>query len=476
MSKVLFIYPAIDNESLAIEYLSSVLKQKGHETDLILNYLPEKDFKGRLMERIDLFKPDFIGFSVVTDDYSWACDIAKFIKEKTNLPIIFGGIQVTSCPEIVIANSFVDYAVLGEGEQAICDIVENPERTDIANVWNRKGEIIFKNPLRELIQDLDSISFPDKTLFFKEAPYLKDIYHCITSRGCPFFCSYCYNHQMRKLYDGHKWLRKRSVQNVIEELKIMKKDIGYKQILFVDDCFISDVSWLEEFAKLYKEKINVPFRVIAHPQFINKDIARLLKQAGCIRVQLGVQTPIQRIRKHICNRFEDNETILNAVSTLKKEGIFVQIDHIFGLPSEKINEYEDCGIEFYISLKPNIISSFWLQYYPNTEIIEIGKKHGEIDDKTIEEIKHGKINYDETMKRRQSNPELMAIYGFFCWIPILPKFISRIILKKRYYKWMFKNPSMNKIPYAISNMSSMKNVQIAMKRKKDMKEFYRSII
>lgn len=472
--RVLFIYPAIENESMAIEYLSSALKKNGHKTDLLLYYPKEKNFKKRLLSRIRRFNPDFIGFSVMTDDYAIACKIAAFIKKHVNIPTIFGGMQVTSCPEEVISRDFVDYIVLGEGEEAIVELVENSSDTTIKNVWFKKNNKIIKNDLRPLISNLDSIPFPDKGLFAKEAPYLKDIYHCITSRGCPFNCTYCFNNYMRRLYKGCQWLRRRSAENVIEELKIMKRKLNYSQILFIDDCFTYDKEWLEKFINLYKREINLPFKIIAHPVFMTPEVVSLLKKGGCLRVQLGVQTPVERIRKDICKRIESNEIVKKAVTEIKKKGIIVQIDHIFGLPSENLEEYEK-GLEFYIDVKPTMIYSFWLQYYPNTEIVEIGKKYGKIDEKTMQDTIRGEINYTKNVLNMQSNPDLLAISKFFYWIPILPKSLSKYILRKKLYYKLFKINLLNKIPYFLNHLKSyelLHTVYLATKRKIKMKLYY----
>jgi len=470
---ILFIYPMLEeSESLAIQYLSSKLKENKHNVDLIVYHKGENFFKKRLKERIENFQPDFIGFSAMTDDYAIVCKIGEFVKTITNASIIIGGIQATSCPEEVISKDFVDYIVLGEGDDAIVELVENPNKK-IKNVWTKKNQKIIKNPLRPLLQNLDLLPFPDKELFVKEVPYLREIYHCITSKGCPFHCTYCFNNYMKKLYLGNKWLRKRSVENVIAELKIMKKKTKFKQVLFLDDCFTSDKKWLIEFLKKYKKEINIPFKAISHPALIDAEVISFLKEAKCIKVKMGVQTPIESIRKDICKRNETNELIKKTAKELRKKKMMFEVDHIFGLPSEKSEDYKQ-GLEFYIDIKPSIFSSFWLQYYPNTEIIEIGKQFGEVDDKTIGKIIKGDLRYGDTVKKRKSNPELLAISRFMCWIPILPRSLSRFLLRKNLYQSIFRYDSFNKFPYLIQHFSSINSLKVvfhALKRKLLLKKF-----
>jgi len=445
---------------------------------VVLSNKSENYFHKRLKERIETFKPDYIGFSVMIDDYVWACDVAKYIKENyPKIPIVFGGIHVTSCTEEVIKNDFVDYAVIGEAEEAIVELVENPKKTNIKNVWSKKNGKIYRNPQRPLEENLDKLPLPDKTLFEKEAPYLSDVYYIITSRGCPFHCTYCFNNFMMKFYKGSQWLRKRSVENVMEELRIMKKKNLYKMVIFGDDCLTFDVKWLKEFFEKYDKEIGLPFKAIVHSVFMNDEVASILKKSGCIRIELGVQTPVERVRKEICKRTDTNSIIANAMKAVRKQGIMSQIDHIFGLPTEDIEEYKK-NLDFYIDLKPSYISVFWLSYLPNTEIIEIGKKYGEVDDKIIQDTIKGIFRSLDSMNKRKEDPEIRAMVRFFLWIPVLPRPLSRYLVRKNLYQKLFKIDKLNILPYILvhlKSIESIKSVYRSIKRRREMIQYYQRL-
>ena len=466
--KVLFIYRAEDRESLGIEYLSSVLKNSGHKTDIIL-YYEKKNFKNRLTKRIENFNPDFICFSAVTDNYHWALEIAKLVKKNTETPIVFGGIHVTSCPEEVISREFIDFIVVGEGEYALLELVENPKKENIKNVWLKKDGKIIKNPTRPLV-DLNSLPFPDKELFYKEAPYLKGQYVCMTSMGCPFSCSFCFNCYLKKLYKNEKWLRRLTVERIINQLKIAKKKFNYSSVRFDDDCFTANKEWLRKFLKEYIKEINVPFDMASHSIFIDKEVASLLKKAGCLEIEIGVQSPIERIRKDVCKRNDSNELIINAVKEIKEQKLEVIIDHIFCLPGEKVSDYQEGGgLNFYINLRPNRMTNHILQYYPNTEMIEIGKRYREITEKDVKEIVSG--DYKNTTfnmykidpkKVRKIDERLIAISNFLCWTPILPMSFNRYILKRKLYLKLFKSPIfkiLNKLTLIIPHFYSFKSMK-----------------
>ena len=485
--KILFIYHEEGMESLAIEYLSATLKEKGHETDLIIEFVGEKDFKVRLKEKINEFKPDFIGFSVWSYNYLWACELSKYLKQISKAKIIFGGIHVTSCPEEVMKNKDIDYVVLGEGEETIIDIVENPDKKHIPGAWLRWGEDIIKNPMRRLLLDLDKLPIPDKEPFLKKAPYLREKYYCVVGRGCPFGCTFCFNNYMKKLYHGQKWVRKRSVNHVIKELEAMKKT-GYKMINFMDDCLTDNIKWLKEFKKEYVKHINIEFAGISHPAFLSDEVCKILKQTGCVRMQIGTQTPIESKRKEICKRYDTNKMIQIAVDNLKNNGIMVYVDHIFKLPKETVEEYQE-GLEFYINLKPDVFSCFVLQYYPNIEITDIALKEGILTEEMVKSLKLGQLPKNltkEQIKKRlrddqvsiftslkdPENKELLNIYRFIHWIPVLPRFLSRFIVRKKLYPLFFAD-YLNKIPFLLKYLSKpflIKEFFMTLNKKKILKE------
>lgn len=473
---ILFIARSFDGVSLGIGYISASLRERGHKRDLILWY-EDRNFKTRLMNRIKKFNPDFVCFSVVTGNYLWACNVAKLVKRIKDIPIIFGGIHVTSCPEEVIKNDFVDYAVLGEGEETIIELVENTKKENIKNVWFKKNKKIIKNPLRPLIQDLDKLPFPDRELYYKEAPYFINICYFMTSRGCPFSCTYCFNNYLRKIYHGEKWYRKRSVENVIKELKMIKSKWKINYIFFLDDCLTADKKWTFEFCKKYKKEINLPFNFLTALEFLDKEVISMLKYAGCYEIEIGVQTPVERIRKDICKRYETNSFIKKRVGEIKKRGISIDLDHIFCLPTEKLSDYRE-GLKFYIETNPTLFVLHKLQYYPNTEMIDLGLKYGTLTEKNVEDIKKGKISSGVMEKDVNFSKEIDEINTFLKWIPFFPKRFNLWLLKNDLYKFIPRNKTFNKvtmiIPYFFSIQSMKYFVRGRMDRLIYRKYFYKA--
>ncbi|MDD5594447.1 MAG: radical SAM protein, partial [Candidatus Margulisbacteria bacterium] len=336
-------------ESLGLESLSARLKAAGHEVrlffdpksfgggiflkiDFLNNFF---DLKNKIIEQALLWQPDIIGFSCMTHNYHWSLDIAREIKKRKNIPIIFGGMQPTLLPEAVIAQKCVDYVAVGEAETSFSVLLERMSQgedvTAVDGIYAKNGQGIVKNRLCPLIGDLDSLPFADKELFYDKMPMLKNVaYSIMASRGCLFACSYCCNDYLKRIYkDGH-FYRMRSVDNVIAELKLAKQKHKIKSVVFYDEVFPSAIPWLQEFAAKYKQEVDLPFVIYYHFKLCTRERLLLLKQAGCKGLGFGLQSTSERIRREILNRQENNEQVRGVVALCQELGLTVNIDHIFG--------------------------------------------------------------------------------------------------------------------------------------------------
>lgn len=455
--KIVFV--AVGVESLAIEFLSSFLKKQGHEVEIVFDptvfateairsvKLAKKlDIKKELIKQIIEKKPDFVGFSVFTLNYQRILKIAYLLKRKrSNIPIIFGGIHPTSVPEIVIKEKCVDMICIGEGEEALNELLNNPNSTNIKNIWFKQKNKIIRNLCRPLIDDLDTLPFPDKDLFYKIYPGFFEDYYTISSRGCPFACTYCGNNVIQNVYKGlGKKIRRRSPKNIVDELVLAKKKYHPKKVTFVDDVFVQDLDWLKEFAKLYKKKVNLPYAMLTHPSFLSLEIAKLLKKSGCYFLLFGIQSASEKIRREILNRFESNAQISKAAQNCHQAGLKFSIDHIFNIPTESLPEYKE-AVNFYYQLNPTIINAYWLQYFPKTEIVNIAVKHKLLKKSDVPKIERGLTNTSLIVGiggKDSFDPALTYsnIQFYFMLMPFLPSKLNRLIINNEWYLVKFKPP------------------------------------
>lgn len=454
MFKIAFVY--LGYENLGVEYLAANLKKNGfdvrlffdpvlfNESGFIHNRLLASVFshEENILKSILNYNPDLVCFSVITDNYKWAYEWARRIKRQLSAPIVFGGIHPTSVPGKVIVEPFVDYVCVGEGDEAIVDLAvairDKKSVVSIPNIWCKSNGSIFKNCVRPLISDLDNLPIPDKDLFYSQFPIFNNGYLISTSRGCPFKCSYCCNNIYHSLYkDMGEIIRRRSIDNVLTELEEAKIKYNPKFIHFVDEVFNYGSNWLFSFLYRYKKEINLPFSCYVYPDFVNHEVARKLKEAGCFKVQMGIQVINEDKRKNVLNRASLQKNISEAIDFLKKEKIYITCDSIFGFPDESEKELLSLAY-FYHNHTPNHCESFWLRYYPKTEITNWALQNNYIDLERKNRIEDGKYNFGILKKSEHPNMKsyarkfmlLFSIYRF------IPNKLRLFILKRKLYRFL----------------------------------------
>lgn len=434
-------------ESLSLEAISALLKQHGHQVSLVfdpslfddVNYFRIPflhrvfdDRKG-LIQKIVASKPDIVGISVFTDNFNWAISVAKDIKNILKVPIIFGGIYPTAVPEYVMLQECVDMICLGEGDYPMLELLNSMEKGSIdygiKNIWFKKDSKIIKNPIRPLI-DIETLPLLDKPLF-EDAIDIGRMYMTMTTKGCPFTCSYCSQNFLAKFQDGRD-LRRKTVGNVMNELLIMKKRYNYREVGFYDSIFTVNKKWTLELMERYKDQIRVPFRAISHPLCIDEDIARALKEAGCHRVQFGVQTFNETTKKEVLLRPETNERVLKSFQICDKVGLRYSCDHMFGLLGESEKD-QIMAARIYSNFKNRVrITCFWTTYFPNTDMVSIARNRGELTDNDVELIKQGKSPCYIAGSHGYVRQGLVKVFKnyeiLFRVMPILPKKIIDFIL------------------------------------------------
>jgi anaerobic magnesium-protoporphyrin IX monomethyl ester cyclase len=267
----------------------------------------------------------------------------------------------------------------------------------------------------------------------------------MTSRGCPYNCSYCFNHFFRDIPDEKSnYIRRRSVKHVMEELTIAKEKYKIKMIEFWDDIFIFDKKWLKEFLEAYKKEIDLPFKCYIHVNLFDEDIAIWLHEAGCQWVDFGIQHINEEYRKKYLKRNESNANIVNTLRLLKKYKIVSFADYIIGLPGDTVEHNEEARL-FFIENMPDIIEPYWMSYHPQTEIIEKGFEHNILNDEKMDLINHGR-NPHSYFESSLASKDFHSDYYFILKVlPSLPVFLR----KKLTYSVARKIPYFIKLPFFI---------------------------
>ena len=228
----------------------------------------------------------------------------------------------------------------------------------------------------------------------------------------------------------------RSVSNVMAELRLAKEKYRPRYFSFPDDTFTTDKAWLKEFIGDYKRDIGRPFLCYTHPKFIDYERAALLKEGGCFWLNIGIQTASEDNRKKILKRVESNEEILKAARNCHKTGLRFSIDHIFDIPGEGEREYIE-ALSFYNKLRPSIINSFFLRYYPKTEIIDTALSVGMLKEEDVRSIEEGEYFIAATMSlgTGPGPARVKSLNGFvllFSALPFLPPSLVDKIIARRW--------------------------------------------
>jgi radical SAM superfamily enzyme YgiQ (UPF0313 family) len=454
-------------ETLAIECLSSALKNAGHTCSLCFdpqlfddtflhNRVLKKvfDFSNEIIDEVKSHRPDLVAFSVVSDNYPWAVSLADKIKSEMDVPIVFGGVHPSSVPEYVIAQPSVDYLVVGEGEEALVDLLENlhdhTSRTTIPNVWAKKGKEVIANEVRPLVEDLDTLPLPDKEIFYGKIPYLHEGYITITSRGCVNKCTFCNNSLYKdRIYRGKgRFFRRRSPEQVLSELKKAKDEYHYTTVHFWDEIFISDKKWLFTFLEDYKREIDVPFTCCIHVNFIDEEVVSLLKDANCWQAIMGVQSLNEELKKTILNRRETNEQVRKTIRLLKDAKIHTICENMLALPTQTEEDLINM-LRFYNETRPNRLSLYFIRYYPKTEIIESALEHKILTHEDVEELNRG-LNARSFIQGGTVQEKTFAkIQGFLTFIPVLPQWLNRFLIKIKIYRII---PNFGMLTHSIARM------------------------
>ncbi|MBI3819200.1 MAG: B12-binding domain-containing radical SAM protein [Planctomycetes bacterium] len=416
--RVLFVYNEV--EALGLEYLSAVLKQHGHTTGIafdprLFDFFRHEfrnsllsnvfNFRRELLDKVVRFEPDLIGFQVLSANYPWCVEIASEIKKRLpDVPIVFGGYHPTASPGYVMEHACVDYVIKGEAEIAFLDLVQMLEAGEVdpatPNIVMRRNGAIIENDVRPYIQDLDVLPFPDKDLFYQMGnPF--DIAHMImTRRGCPYGCTFCGNNLWRKTYfkdDPNymftpKFVRGRTPENVVEEMRIVKQQYGVKLLRVNDDDFPYDERWLTRFSEVLTDDARIPYKCFVNPNSVNETTAHLLKITGCEQVQMGVQSMNGPLRK-LMGRPMPEKIIERAISCIQNEGVGLFCDQIYGLPGETEDDYK-AMVSFYRKNPTDFVNVYWVNYFPGTDMVQQAVDAGVLTQEQAEELQKNPVAGD----------------------------------------------------------------------------------
>ncbi len=376
--RVLFVYPNLYTQmgfNHGLASLSAVLERAGHATRLV-NFnenLPPVPTREDLVAIVREWQPGAIGFSCLTQQYPAALELATYLRAAARAeglelpPLIVGGIHPTMVPREVMADGVWDHVGVGECEDALLELVTRIERgerpDDLCNFHSWKGGVRpaaadhspvadglwNSNPVGEF-PSLETLPMPNYALFdtARITAQKHGWFGLLTSRGCPYRCTYCLNHKIIDRYRAElgrpvpklNFFRFRPIALILDEIRhVLAAYPGIGTFILDDDLFTQNAEHALAFCAAYRDSgIGVPFVVNSHVKQLDPRVAAALAEAGCKILKLGIEAGSPRVRKEVLKRNMSDADIFETVRGAELHGLHTSGFVMVGLPGETREE------------------------------------------------------------------------------------------------------------------------------------------
>jgi len=323
---------------LGLASMAAFLDRRGLQAEIVDCYADPVNADRLIVERLRALRPAFIGFSCTTSSFLDGVRFAELAKaELPGIRSVFGGAHVSALKERVLADyPAVDFVIAGEGEETLAELMEQEGAAVPGVVLRTGGEIRF-NGYRSQGLELDTLPFPayEKLAGYPHA-YQLPIFNypkapnssCISSRGCPYTCTYCDRSVFRRSF---RW---NSAGYLYEHLKYLRERFGIRHVNFYDDQFTFQRKRVEEFCRLMIDApMGMTYNCAVRAEHIDFELLRLMKTAGCWMVSLGIETgDPELLAKHRQN--PDLDMLAEKIRLIKRAGIRTKGLLMMGLPGE----------------------------------------------------------------------------------------------------------------------------------------------
>lgn len=367
-------------ETQAIPLLSAIVRRRGHEAILVAWHGRRRRAIGELRR----FAPDVIAYSIASNQAGEYLAINRELKRRLSFFALFGGPHVTFGKGI-LEDGGVDGACRGEGDTALPDFLDRfgtDAMYETSNFAFHTPDGFRCNPPAHLVEDLDTLPFPDRDLVFDRSPFLAQnpVKGFMAGRGCPYNCAYCFNHAFHALYKGKgRILRTKSVSYLIEEIQGVRNRYPMAFIRFYDDLFGADPEWLEEFAQRFPKEIGLPFSANARPNIVTGEYAQRLKRAGCFSVFTAVECGNERLRNDVLDRHISNQEILDSCDRFRQAGIRIVSLNMLGVPGETEDDIRET-MALNRTMGADFADASIFQPYPGTRAERYCRERGLLDE------------------------------------------------------------------------------------------------
>jgi anaerobic magnesium-protoporphyrin IX monomethyl ester cyclase len=438
--KVLFVYTDINVRGGAESFqfgtamVSAMLKRHGHDTRL--HYMFGKYRIEPLNATVAEYDPDVIAFSAVSPQYPYVRMTLRDMTPSRAFTIL-GGQHATLKPDCLEENPRLKAVCIGEGEYPMLDLVEALDAgrpvDGIQNLWVKRDDgSIARNPTRPFVENLDTLPFPDRDLFDTQSIIDSDFHTALFmfSRGCPYTCTFCANHALRKTQCG-TYVRFRSVESCLSEIRDVVNRFQVEALYFNDDCFTCRKSFVDSFCEAYKNEFSLPFDINARPETLNDDICRQLKEAGCRRISIGIENGSETFRREVLERKMSNDRIAEAFDACRRAGIRTKSFNIVGFPYETPEIFEET-VRLNTRINPDSVIIGIFEPYPGTKLADVCEKEGFINRARADALFVGRTDTVLDMPGF-TRKQILKAFRTFAYRVYKPHSLRRALILRAYY-------------------------------------------
>jgi radical SAM superfamily enzyme YgiQ (UPF0313 family) len=390
-----------------------------NENGINVEYIHEKSFSKALI-RIKQINPAILLYTAFSAHINAFIEFDKIVKKNINVKSIIGGHGATYEREKIM-NSTIDVLCVGEGEYAIVEYILN----DICchkNIICNSKENVHLDEYYPFVE-LDSLPFPNRDIVYKDDHILRLMpsKQFLSGRGCPFKCTYCFNHVFNETFkEGGPVVRKKSVDYLINEILNVKEKHPLSNVVFQDDTFILNRKWLFEFCERFPKEVGITYTCNVRANLIDVDIVRALKESKCVCVFWSIESGNEFLRNKVLKRHMSKEQILKAAWLLNKYKIPHRTANLIGLPGEKYEEMLET-LELNILANPEMGQANIFVPFPGLELTNYAKKNNYLPDESANNLP---LNFFTRSSLKITSEENNRIQKLMCLFPILAKYPS----------------------------------------------------
>lgn len=390
---------------VALLYLAGYLEEHGVEVDIVDVVLEKqirdaefyrhlkkhlKKIEKDILDQVRQIKPDIVGITCYTPEYFEVLNLAQQIKKfNRNIRVVIGGIHPTFYPEdFAYSGSPFDFAILGEGEVTLLDLIKNIEKKkrwlQIKSIafFDQARQKMILTPKRPLHENLDELAAPayhkiNMEYYTTANPYaIRGVFtrcaYILSSRGCPSQCTFCVAKKIREFCGYKIYARTRSPEHLFKEIKNLKEKYQIDSFFFIDDLFTLNKGHVKKFCRLLKKsKLGLIWGCSSKVTTVDYSTLKAMKDAGCVQIDFGVErgsnAALKLIRKGITV-----EIIKRVFADCRRLGIRTFANMLVNLPQETEKDLGDI-LRLLDQIEATIVSINIFTPYPGTEIFDTYK-------------------------------------------------------------------------------------------------------